>query len=173
MRIEERRGVASLARPPGRLGWLHGASVGEALSLMPLIERLAAGGRHALVTTGTVTSARLLAQRLPPGALHQFAPLDTPGFMGRFFAHWRPDMALIAKSEIWPNMILEARRVGTPLAMVNARMSARSFERWRRARASSRRCLASGSLPCPERRRRSAARRAGRDKSRSGRQPEI
>ncbi len=112
MRIEERRGVASLARPPGRLVWLHGASVGEALSLMPLIERLAAGGRHALVTTGTVTSARLLAQRLPPGALHQFAPLDTPGFMGRFFAHWRPDLALIAESEIWPNMILEARRSG-------------------------------------------------------------
>jgi 3-deoxy-D-manno-octulosonic-acid transferase len=133
MRVEERRGVASLARPAGRLVWLHGASVGEALSLMPLVERLAGGGRFALVTTGTVTSARLLAQRLPPGALHQFAPLDAPGFMRRFFAHWRPDLALIAESEIWPNMILEARRAGAPLAMVNARMSARTYERWRRA----------------------------------------
>jgi 3-deoxy-D-manno-octulosonic-acid transferase len=133
MRVDERRGVASLARPPGRLVWLHGASVGEALSLMPLIDRLAGDGRHALVTTGTVTSARLLAQRLPPGAMHQFAPLDAPGFMRRFFAHWRPDMALIAESEIWPNMILEASRAGAPLAMVNARMSARSYERWRRA----------------------------------------
>jgi 3-deoxy-D-manno-octulosonic-acid transferase len=66
---------------------------------MPLVERLTGGGRHALVTTGTVTSARLLARRLPPGALHQFAPLDTPGFMRRFFAHWRPDLALIAESE--------------------------------------------------------------------------
>jgi 3-deoxy-D-manno-octulosonic-acid transferase len=135
MRVEERRGFASLARPAGQLVWLHGASVGEALSLMPLVERLTGGGRHALVTTGTVTSARLLARRLPPGALHQFAPLDTPGFMRRFFAHWRPDLALIAESEIWPNMILEARRAGAPLAMVNARMSARSYERWRHAPA--------------------------------------
>jgi 3-deoxy-D-manno-octulosonic-acid transferase len=133
MRVDERRGIASLARPEGQLIWLHGASVGEALSLMPLVERLVRGGRRALVTTGTVTSARLLAQRLPPGALHQFAPLDAPGFMRRFFAHWRPDLALIAESEIWPNMILEARGAGAPLAMVNARMSARSYERWRRA----------------------------------------
>ena len=135
MRIDERRGLASLERPAGGLVWLHGASVGEALSLMPLVERLALADRHALVTTGTVTSARLLAQRLPPGALHQFAPLDLPGFMRRFFAHWRPELGLIAESEIWPNMILEARRAGAPLAMVNARMSARSFARWRRAPA--------------------------------------
>jgi 3-deoxy-D-manno-octulosonic-acid transferase len=129
-RLEERRGVASLARPPGPLVWLHGASVGEALSLLPLVERLTRGGRSALMTTGTVTSARLLGERLPPGALHQFAPLDTPGFLRRFFAHWRPDLGLIAESELWPNMIVEGTRAGTPLAMVNARMSQRSFERW-------------------------------------------
>lgn len=133
LRIDERRGVAGLARPEGPLVWLHGASVGEALSLLPLIDRLTQSGRSALVTTGTVTSARLLAQRLPAGALHQFAPLDAPGFMRRFFAHWRPDVALIAESELWPNMIVEARRAGVPLVMVNARMSERSYERWRRA----------------------------------------
>jgi len=129
-RLEERRGVAGQPRPPGPLVWLHGASVGEALSLLPLVERLTQGGRAALMTTGTVTSARLLGERLPPGALHQFAPLDTPGYMRRFFAHWRPDLGLIAESELWPNMIVEAKRVGAPLAMVNARMSQRSFERW-------------------------------------------
>jgi 3-deoxy-D-manno-octulosonic-acid transferase len=133
LRVDERRGVASLTRPQGPLVWLHGASVGEALSLLPLIDRLTQSGRSALVTTGTVTSARLLAQRMPPGGLHQFAPLDAPGFMRRFFAHWRPDLALIAESELWPNMIVEARRAGVPLVMVNARMSPRSFERWRRA----------------------------------------
>jgi 3-deoxy-D-manno-octulosonic-acid transferase len=129
-RLEERRGVAGLPRPAGPLVWLHGASVGEALSLLPLVERLTQGGRTALMTTGTVTSARLLAERLPPGALHQFAPLDTPGYMRRFFAHWRPDLGLIAESELWPNMIVEGKRAGLPLAMVNARMSRRSFERW-------------------------------------------
>jgi 3-deoxy-D-manno-octulosonic-acid transferase len=133
LRVEERRGFASLERPEGSLVWLHGASVGESLSLLPLVDRLTQSGRGALMTTGTVTSARLLAQRLPAGALHQFAPLDAPGFMRRFFTHWRPDLALIAESELWPNMILEARRAGAPLVMVNARMSARSFARWRRA----------------------------------------
>ena len=133
LRVDERRGLASLARPEGPLVWLHGASVGEALSLLPLVDRLTQSGRGALMTTGTVTSARLLAQRLPAGALHQFAPLDAPGFMRRFFAHWRPDLAVIAESELWPNMILEARRAGAPVVMVNARMSVRSWARWRRA----------------------------------------
>ena len=129
-RLDERRGVACLPRPPGSLVWLHGASVGETVSLLPLVERLTQGGLNALVTSGTVTSARLLARRLPPHALHQFAPLDAPLFFRRFFSHWRPDLGLIAESEIWPNMILEAARAGVPLAMVNARMSERSYRRW-------------------------------------------
>ncbi|MGD1016396.1 MAG: 3-deoxy-D-manno-octulosonic acid transferase [Roseiarcus sp.] len=135
LRVDERRGLASVARPEGPLVWLHGASVGEALSLLPLVERLTQSGRGALMTTGTVTSARLLAPRLPAGALHQFAPLDAPRFMRRFFAYWRPDLAVIAESELWPNMIVEARRAGAPVVMVNARMSVRSWARWRHASA--------------------------------------
>jgi 3-deoxy-D-manno-octulosonic-acid transferase len=134
MRLDERRGLSARARPEGPLVWLHGASVGEALSLLPLIERLTQEGRQALITTGTVTSARLMERRLPAGAFHQFAPLDAPPFMRRFFAHWRPDLGLIAESEIWPNMIVEATKIGAPLVMVNARMSLRSFARWRRAK---------------------------------------
>ncbi len=132
-RIGERRGRPGLARPAGRLVWLHGASVGEAVSLLPFVERIARAGASALVTTGTVTSAALLAQRLPPGALHQYAPLDSPFFLRRFLAHWRPDAALVAESELWPNMIVEAKRAGLPLAMINGRMSERSFNRWRKA----------------------------------------
>ena len=174
LRVDERRGFASLARPEGPLVWLHGASVGEALSLLPLVDRLTQSGRGALVTTGTVTSARLLAQRLPAGALHQFAPLDAPGFMRRFFAHWRPDLALIAESELWPNMILEARRAGAPLVMVNARMSARSFARWRRAPDFIAALLGRGRpLPRAERGRRRAARRARRARGARRRQSEI
>jgi 3-deoxy-D-manno-octulosonic-acid transferase len=132
-RIGERRGFPARERPRGPLIWLHGASVGESLSLLPLIERLTQSGSAALVTTGTVTSAELMARRLPPGAFHQFAPLDAPAFMRRFFAHWRPDLGLVAESEIWPNMIVEAERAGVPLTMVNARMSERSYSRWLKA----------------------------------------
>ncbi len=95
-RLGERRGLSRLARPPGPIVWLHGASVGEAASLLPFVERITRAGATALVTTGTVTSAALLAQRLPAGALHQYAPLDSPLFMRRFLAHWRPDAALVA-----------------------------------------------------------------------------
>ncbi len=132
-RTGERRGLTGLARPPGPLVWLHGASVGEAASLMPFVERIVHAGATALVTTGTVTSAAMLAQRLPPGALHQYAPLDSPLFVRRFLAHWRPSAALVAESELWPNMIVELKRAGLPLAIVNGRISERSFNRWRKA----------------------------------------
>ena len=133
LRLDERRGEAVRSRPKGPLVWLHGASVGEALSLLPLIERLTQAGRAALLTTGTVTSARLMERRLPAGAFHQYAPLDAPAFMRRFFAHWRPNLGLIAESELWPNMIVEGERAGVPMTMVNARMSERSFGRWQKA----------------------------------------
>ena len=132
-RVGERRGLTDLARPPGPLVWLHGASVGEAAVLMPFVERIARAGSTALVTSGTVTSAAMLAQRLPPGALHQYAPLDSPLFVRRFVKHWRPNAALVAESELWPNMIVELKRTGLPLAMVNGRISERSFNRWLRA----------------------------------------
>jgi 3-deoxy-D-manno-octulosonic-acid transferase len=129
-RLGERRGEPSLDRPAGVLVWLHGASVGEALSLLPLIEKLTQRGRQVLITTGTVTSAAILAERLPAGAFHQYVPLDAPQFMRRFLAHWRPDIALIAESELWPNFIVEAEKAQTPIVLVNARLSERSFRRW-------------------------------------------
>ncbi len=132
-RIGERRGLTPLARPPGPLVWFHGASVGEASVLLPFVERITQTGATALVTTGTLTSAAMLAQRLPPGALHQFAPLDSPLFVRRFLKHWRPDAALVAESELWPNMIVELKRSGSRLAMVNGRISERSLSRWMRA----------------------------------------
>ncbi len=130
-RSGERRGEPGLERPAGVLVWLHGASVGEALSLLPLIERLTQRGRHVLITTGTVTSASILANRLPAGAFHQFIPLDAPQFMRKFIRHWLPDVALIAESELWPNFIVETARMRTPIILVNARLSERSFRRWR------------------------------------------
>ncbi len=132
-RMAERMGYPSLARPAGPLVWLHGASVGEGVALLPLVEQLVARGFHVLVTSGTVTSAAILAERLPAGAMHQYIPLDIPAFLDRFLDHWRPGLALIAESEIWPNMLRMVHDRGVPLALVNARLSPRSFARWSRA----------------------------------------
>ena len=131
-RLRERLGFAGVDRPAGPLAWLHGASVGEGLALLPLIDRLVARGFHVLLTTGTVSSSRVLASRLPAGATHQFLPVDAPRFVRRFFDHWRPDLALIAESELWPNLFHAAHERAIPLILVNARLSARSFGRWRR-----------------------------------------
>lgn len=133
VRLGERLGVASRPRPDGPLVWLHAVSVGESMSLLPLIQALAAE-RHdlnLLVTSGTRASAQLLAERLPAGAIHQFAPVDTPGAVSKFLDHWRPDAGLFAESELWPNLILGARARGVRLALLSARMTARSARAWR------------------------------------------
>lgn len=132
-RLGERMGRPSRPRPAGGVAWLHGASVGEGVALLPLIEALVDRGLHVLVTTGTVTSARVMAARLPAGVTHQFVPLDFPRFLRRFLEHWQPNLVMLAESELWPNLVHEVERRGTPLVLVNARMSDRSFHRWGRA----------------------------------------
>ena len=133
-RLGERMGIAARARPEGKLVWLHAASVGEALSTLPLIERVLARlpRAHALVTSGTVTSARIMAERLPARAFHQFVPLDAAPWVARFLDHWRPDLALWIESELWPNLLRQTAARGIPIALVNARMTERSFRGWKR-----------------------------------------
>jgi len=133
-RVGERRGIASRPRPPGPLIWVHAASVGELISVLSLLERIRARGINVLLTSGTVTAAELASQRLPEGTVHQFVPLDVPSYVESFFDHWQPELALIAESEFWPNLIMEGRRRGTRFVIVNGRMSDRSFGRWRLAR---------------------------------------
>jgi 3-deoxy-D-manno-octulosonic-acid transferase len=129
-RFAERRGYPGVRRPDKTLVWLHGASVGETVTLLPLVEKLKRRGLAVLVTSGTVTSAKLLAARLPAGVIHQYLPLDVPRYMRRFLDYWRPELGLICESEIWPNLMIEARKRAIPLVLVNARMSERSFKRW-------------------------------------------
>ena len=130
----ERYGEASLPRPEGPLVWFHAASVGETNAVLPVIERLLAerADLNVLLTTGTLTSAALAKQRLPSRAVHQFVVLDVPKYVRAFLDHWMPDLAVFAESEVWPNLIIEASRARVPLALVNARMSARSGKRWAR-----------------------------------------
>jgi 3-deoxy-D-manno-octulosonic-acid transferase len=134
VRFGERFGIPSLPRPGGGLTWIHAASVGEAISALSLIERLRDDrpGLTLLVTTGTVTSAAIMADRLPAGVLHQFAPVDHPRWIGRFLDHWRPDLALWLESEFWPNTLSELANRDIPVVLINARISSRSFARWRR-----------------------------------------
>lgn len=131
-RLGERFGRPSAARPDGALVWIHAASVGEAVSVLPLIDRLRErAGPGLLMTTSTVTSARLLAERLPPEAVHQFAPIDRPGWVRAFLDHWRPGLALRVESELWPATLGALAARGIPTVLVNARLSPRSFRGWR------------------------------------------
>jgi 3-deoxy-D-manno-octulosonic-acid transferase len=133
-RLQERWGIATRARPRGELIWIHGASIGECMAALPLVNRLLAKpGRHVLVTSGTVGAAELMAERLPAGALHQYVPIDRRDAVRRFLAHWQPDLALFVESELWPNLLLEARHAGVPLALVNARISEHSYRGWLKA----------------------------------------
>ena len=133
-RQQERLGHASLPRPPGQLVWFHAASVGESLSVLTLITRL--GERlpncEFLITSGTPTSAALIAKRLPPRTRHQYAPLDGAGPVDRFYRHWRPDAGIFVESELWPQMIVRGHQAGVRLALLNARLSDKSVEGWKR-----------------------------------------
>lgn len=143
-RLGERLGHAGRARPGGRLAWIHAASVGESLAILPLVERLLAADAalQLLVTTGTVTSATLMAQRLPaPRAFHQYVPVDLPDAVDRFLTHWQPDLVLWIESEFWPNLLRGIRSRAIPAALVNARLSAKSFDQWRRVPVTAQRLL--------------------------------
>lgn len=134
-RIAERCGIDNRPRPAGTLLWVHVASVGEAQSMLRLIEMFLAQhpDASALVTSITATSAKLLAQRLPPRAFHAFFPVDRPSWVRRFLDHWKPDIIFWAESELWPCMINEIGRRHVPMALINARMSPRSFRHWKMA----------------------------------------
>ena len=128
-RVQERLGIASLPRPSGRVAWMHGASIGECLSLLPCMQELVARGFHIVVTSGSLASARLLSERLPEGSFHQFLPLDVHRYALRFIDNWRPEIVLIAESEIWPNVFHAIKQRAIPLISVNARLSEKSFAR--------------------------------------------
>lgn len=132
-RINERRGIAGMERPEGELIWFHAASVGESLSLLELIRRMSEERPelHFLVTTGTVTSAQVMAARLPPAAFHQFIPVDALPYVRRFLDHWQPTLAVWTESELWPALIVETNARAIPMVIINARMSKTSHDRWR------------------------------------------
>ena len=131
-RIGERRGMSADVRPHGPLVWIHGASVGEVLAAASLIEKLRGLNFRILVTSGTVTSAAIVAKRFPSDIIHQYVPYDSPRYVARFLDHWRPSLGLFIESDLWPNLILSSAARRLPMLLINGRMSHRSFPRWRR-----------------------------------------
>ena len=142
-RIAERRGVASVARPDGKLIWFHAASVGESLSLLELIRQLRTdySDLAVLITTGTKSAAALLSQRLPGDVIHQFVPVDTKSSVTAFLEHWQPDVAVWTESEFWPRLMTMTRRRSTHMVLINGRISDKTRDGWRWFRAMSRRLL--------------------------------
>ncbi|PTX57747.1 3-deoxy-D-manno-octulosonic-acid transferase [Litoreibacter ponti] len=142
-RIDERKGVASSPRPMGELVWFHAASVGEALSLLDLIESLIdeRPDLNVLITTGTRSSSEILKARLPDQTVHQFVPVDALPFVQRFLDHWKPDIAIWTESEFWPALIVETHRRGITMLSLNTRMSNASYRKWRWLRGAARAML--------------------------------
>src|SRR6201981_2393118 len=134
-RVGERRGLSRDARPYGPLVWIHGASVGEVLAAAALIEKLRALKIRILLTSGTVTSAAIVAKRFPADIIHQYVPYDSPRYVARFLDPWGPSLALFIEPDLWPNLILSSAARRLPMVLINGRMSHRSFPRWRRVTA--------------------------------------
>lgn len=140
VRMDERLGLTRAPRPDGPLVWLHGVSVGETLSILPVVEALRQQrpDTTVLVTSGTVTSAQLLARRLPDGAIHQYAPIDGPEAVAAFLDHWKPSAGVLVESELWPNLITAAWARDIPLVLASARITQKTAEGWSRFPGSAR-----------------------------------
>ncbi|MDX1948918.1 MAG: 3-deoxy-D-manno-octulosonic acid transferase [Rickettsiales bacterium] len=132
-RFYERLGYASADRKEGFLIWFHAASVGESVSVVPLISEISKKFPHIniLMTTGTLTSSKLMASRLPNNVIHQFIPVDTYDSVHRFLSHWQPNLAIWVESELWPNLIIETKKSNCELLLINGRMSDESFRKWK------------------------------------------
>lgn len=147
-RFNERLGNYKVPRPQGKLYWMHGASVGESVSMLPLIDKLLKEDPELsiLVTTGTLTSAEIMAKRLPKRAFHQFIPFDVPAFAQKLIKHFKPDAVLWFESELWPSLLSEIKKAKIPLVLVNGRISDKSFETWKKFKFVSKELLGCFSL---------------------------
>jgi 3-deoxy-D-manno-octulosonic-acid transferase len=136
-RIGERLGTAPIERPKGKLVWFHGASVGESIVALSVAQHMRAKvpDLRFLFTSGTKTSADLIARKLMPGDVHRYVPVDVPRATAAFISGWAPDLAVFVEGEIWPNLIIAARKAAIPTALINARMTTKSITNWARRKA--------------------------------------
>jgi 3-deoxy-D-manno-octulosonic-acid transferase len=139
-RFREKMGLSALPKPSEKIIWINAVSVGEALAVIPLIERLPeiyppmAQNMRILLTTSTTSAATIVKDRLPPHALHQYTVIDHPLYVKRFLDHWQPVAAFWVESELWPNMIAQTAKRSIPMALINARFSRKTVKNWSRAK---------------------------------------
>ena len=140
-RLSERYGITDKKPFDAAPIWIHAASVGESLAALPLIDMIRDQIPNApiLMTTGTVSGARMMEKRLPAGCIHQYTPLDHPLWVNRFMRHWQPRYAIRMESEIWPHTILALKRAGIRTALLNGWISPRSYNRWQKIPGTARR----------------------------------
>jgi 3-deoxy-D-manno-octulosonic-acid transferase len=131
-RFFEKFSIFSKKRNKGKLIWFHGASVGELLSIIPLIENYEKDKsiNQILVTSSTLSSSKVLKKFKFKKTIHQFYPIDHFLFTKKFLEYWRPNLAIFIDSEIWPNMFDELEKKKISLILLNARITKKTFLRW-------------------------------------------
>jgi len=132
LRFKEKLGFYSKKKLKGKLIWFHGASVGEILSVIPLIEKLEKNKqiRQILITSNTLSSSKILSRLKLKKTIHQFLPIDTDYNTNKFLSYWDPSIAIFIDSEIWPNMITNIKKKNISLMLINARITKKSFTKW-------------------------------------------
>ena len=136
-RRNERLAKNLVSRPDGNLLWIHSASVGESIVALEVIRRVRNVFPENLVilhTSQTVTSAKVIDDQKMPDTIHQMAPFDTPNISTRFVKHWKPNLLVLVEGEIWPNLLMRARKFGTKSILINGRMTEKSLRGWRKWR---------------------------------------
>ena len=134
IRFREKLCFFSKKKVKGKLIWFHGASVGEILSVIPLIEKLEKKVeiKQILITSNTLSSSKILSNLKLKKTIHQFLPIDTNYHTKKFLNYWKPSIAIFIDSEIWPNIITNIKKESIPLLLLNARITKKSFKKWKK-----------------------------------------
>ena len=131
-RFLEKLGISSKNRMQGKVIWFHGSSVGEVLSIMPLIERLEKNSKikQIVITSSTLSSSKVLEKYKLNKTVHQFFPIDANLIIKKFLNYWKPTAVFFVESEIWPNTIQNLHQRNIKIALLNARITNKTFTKW-------------------------------------------
>ena len=133
IRFKEKFCFFPIKRGNGKLVWFHGSSVGEILSIIPLVEKLEKNKsiKKILITSSTLSSSKVLTKFKLKKTVHQFFPIDANFLTKKFLDYWNPAIAIFVESEIWPNMLINVKKKSIPLVLLNARITKKSYKKWK------------------------------------------